>query len=137
MNARVIAKPFQLAILVAVPLVWLVAFSSRLPSGATPIVPLMIAFWGGQVLFLLARSVRVILSSRVLRLGRSEFLVSEIRAVHVELPGWMSRRGERAKVIVETQFGLQAPIKMPNALEPFIQALRESGVPVVRSGGFW
>lgn len=137
MNARVIAKPFELAIFVAVPLMWLVAFSARLPSGATPVVPLVLAFWGGQLLFLVARSVRVVLSSRVLRLGPCEFAVSEIRAVHVELPGWMSRRGERAKVIVETRFGPQAPIKMPNALGPFMNALRESGVRVVKTGGRW
>ncbi len=137
MNARVIAKPFQLAILVVVPVVWLVAFSSRLPSRATPVVPMVIMFVAGQVLFLRARSVRVVLSSSVLRLGQSEFLVSEIRAVHVELPGWMNRRGELATVVVETRFGPQAPIKVPNALEPLMKALRESGVRVIQTGGLW
>lgn len=137
MNSRVIAKPFQLAILLAAPPIWLFVLWGRLPRGGAPVVPMLLAIWVFQLLFFLARSVRVVLTAQVLKLGQHEYPVSEIRAVHVELPGWLSRRGERAKVAVETRFGLNATIKMPNALEPFIRALRESGVRVIRTGGLW
>lgn len=137
LNSRVIAKPFELAIFLAAPVGWLVAFWSRLPPGATQVVPMLLTIWLFLGLFLLARSVRVVLSARVLKLGPHQYPVSEIRAVHVQLPGWLSRRGERAKVTVETRFGLNAPIKMPNALGPLMKALRQSGVQVVQTGGLW
>lgn len=137
MNSRVIAKPFELVILVAAPAVWLIAFGSQLPPGAPTMVPVFLAIWLFQALFLLARSVRVVLSARVLKLGRHEFAVADIRTVHVELPGWFGKRGERAKVIVENQLGLRTTVKMPNALEPLMNALRQSGVRVIQTGGLW
>lgn len=137
LNERVIAKPVQLAFVLLFPFLWLWFFWNQLPLGSGPIIPMMVTFWVVQLGFLFARSVRVVLTAQVLRLGASEFRMSEIRAVHVELPGWLSRRGARAKVTVETRFGRQAAIAMPNALGPFLRALQESGVQVVRTGGLW
>ncbi|MDP1917992.1 MAG: hypothetical protein Q8L14_17240 [Myxococcales bacterium] len=133
MNSRVIAKPYELVLLV-----WLsVVGGAALATGGGPAVPLIFVFWGAQVAFLLGRSVRVVLTARVLRLGAREFPLADLRAVHVELPGWTSGRGARATVALETQCGLRTTIKMPNALGPFIKALRESGVHVTQTGGLW
>ncbi len=133
MNSRVVATPSELVLLV-----WLsVLGGAAIATGGVPAVPLIFVFWGAQVAFLLGRSVRVVLTARVLRLGAREFPLADLRAVHVELPGWTSGRGARATVALETQRGLRTTIKMPNALGPFIKALRESGVHVTQTGGLW
>jgi hypothetical protein len=138
MNSRVIARPCELVLLFGLLPVWLsVVGGAATANGALPVVPMLLVFWGAQIGFALGRSVRVVLTARVLRLGAREFPLADLRTVHVELPGWMSGRGARATVTVETQRGLRTTIKMPNALGPFMKALRERGVPVVQTGGLW
>lgn len=138
MNSRVIAKPYELVIVFGLLPIWLsVVGGAAIANGALPFVPVVLVFWGAQVAFFLGRSVRVVLTARVLRLGAREFPIADIRAVHFELPGWTSGRGARATVALETQRGLRTTIKMPNALGPFIKALRKSGVHVTQTGGVW
>lgn len=138
MNSRVIAKPYELVLLFGVLPFWLsVVGGAAIANGALPAVPMILVFCGAQLAFLLGRSVRVVLTARVLRLGTREFPLADLRAVHVELPGWTSGRGARATVAVENQKGLRTIVKMPNALGPFIRVLRESGVRVTQTGGLW
>jgi hypothetical protein len=138
MNSRVIARPYELVLLLGLLPVWLsVVGGAAIANGALPAVPLILVFWGAQVAFLVGRSVRVVLTARLLRLGASEFPLADICAVHVEQPGWLSGRGARATVAVETQRGVRTTIMMPNALGPFLKALKQSGVRVTQTGGLW
>ncbi len=138
MNALVMGTPVELVALLVVFPVWCVIVAGlSVAIGSLQAGPVVVGFWLLSVLFCLKRAVRVTVTESVLRVDTREFALSDIRRVEVELPSWMSQRGARATVRIESQRGGRTTIMMPNALGSFIKALRQSGVRVAQTGGLW
>lgn len=130
LSTRLIARGSELVLLLGMFVFAVAAFSltdARIP-------PIFLIVWVAQVLFLAARSIHVVVSATSLRLGRFEWRLRELRNVHFEIPGWGQRRGQRAVIVVETTLGRTTRVKVPNAVDGLMAAVRAAGVPVSRSG---
>lgn len=138
MSALVMGPPVELVALFVVFPAWCAIVAGLSAAlGAPHAIPVVVGFWLSSVFFCVKRSVRVTVTESVLRVGTHEFALADIRAVTVELPGWLRGRGARATVRIESRRGVSTTVTMPNALGPFIKALRQSGVRVTQTGGLW
>lgn len=111
----------------------MITFETRRAHGA-PMPPIFLIVWLVQLGFLAVRSVPVVVSASSLRLGRFEWRLRELRNVHFEIPGWAQQRGQRVVIVVETTLGRTTRVKVPNAVDGLMAAVRAAGVPVSRSG---
>lgn len=126
LSTRLIARGLELVVLVATFVIAMVSVGLGMP-------PLFLIAWLVQVVFLAARSVPVVVSASSLRLGRFEWRLRDLRNVHFEVPDWMQQRGQRVEIVVETTLGRTTRLKVPNAVDGLMVAVRAAGVPVSRS----
>ncbi|MER2559858.1 MAG: hypothetical protein ABTQ32_04010 [Myxococcaceae bacterium] len=127
LSTRLIARGHELVVFAATFAIAMVFVSLGMP-------PLFLIAWLVQAVFLATRSVPVVVSASSLRLGRFEWRLRELRHVHFEIPGWAQQRGQRVVVVVETVLGRTTRVKVPNAVDGLMAAVRAAGVPVSRSG---
>lgn len=135
LNTRLVGRWWELMLIGAM------ALASLTQAAAMEAAPLRLLFgyWLVVLAWLLGRSVRLVVSPSLLRIGRRSWKVSDVRRVHFEVPGWLQQRGQRAVIVVEPKRGPSTRVKVPNAVAPVMRALQMVGVEVssTRRRAWW